>query len=70
MTPDQYRKALAKLGVSQEGAADILGIGKRTSQGYALGESDVPEPLAVLLRLVLAGKITRRDLEKHGPAED
>jgi hypothetical protein len=31
----------------------LLGIGKRTSQGYALGESPVPEPIAKLLRLMV-----------------
>jgi hypothetical protein len=63
MTADQYRAALAKLGLSQEGAAFPLGIGKRTSQGYALGEYPVHQNVAVLLRLLLTGKITIKDVE-------
>ena len=51
MTPTQYKTAIKTLGLSQERAGDWLGIGRRTSQGYALGESPVPEPVAKLLRL-------------------
>jgi hypothetical protein len=53
MTPKQYKAALESLGLSQERAGDWLGIGRRTSQGYALGEYPVPEPIAKLLRLVV-----------------
>lgn len=62
MTPTQYRAALAQLGYSQEGVAELLGIGKRTSQSYALGETPVPRPVELLLRLLVAGKINDRDL--------
>ena len=51
MTPIQYKSAIKALGLSQERAGDWLGIGRRTSQGYALGEYPVPEPVAKLLRL-------------------
>lgn len=51
MTPKQYKAAIEALGLSQERAADWLGIGRRTSQGYAIGETPVPEPVAKLLRL-------------------
>lgn len=53
MTPTQYKAAIKALGLSQERAGDWLGIGRRTSQGYALGEYPVPEPTAKLLRLVV-----------------
>lgn len=35
MTPAQYRAALQRLGLSIVGAADLLGISRRTSQRYA-----------------------------------
>lgn len=35
MTSDQYRKAIAELGLSQVGAAKALGINPRTSRKYA-----------------------------------
>lgn len=63
MTANQYRAAVRKLGFSQEGIAPVLGIGKRTSQGYALGESSIPPATAIVLRLLMAGKITIRDIE-------
>lgn len=53
MTPAEYKAAIKELGLSQERAGVWLGIGKRTSQGYALGEYPVPEPVAKLLRLCI-----------------
>jgi hypothetical protein len=53
MTPHQYKAAIKALGLSQERAGDWLGIGRRTSQGYALGEYPVPEPIAKLLKLMV-----------------
>lgn len=53
MTPTQYRRAIRRLGLSQERAGIWLGISPRASQGYALGEYGVPEPTAKLLRLML-----------------
>lgn len=53
MTPTQYKAAIKALGLSQERVGDWLGIGRRTSQGYALGEYPVPEPVAKLLRLMI-----------------
>ncbi len=53
MTPAQYKTAIAKLGLSQQRAGDWLGVGQRTSQGWALGEYPVPEPVAKLLRLMV-----------------
>jgi hypothetical protein len=45
VTPTEYKAAIKELGLSQERAGVWLGIGKRTSQGYALGEYPVPEPV-------------------------
>jgi hypothetical protein len=62
MTPTQYRTAIAALGLSQERAGLWLGIGKRTSQGYALGEYPVPGPTAKLLRLMVKLKLDPEDV--------
>jgi hypothetical protein len=51
MTPLEYKIAIKALGLTQVKAGKWLGIGARTSQGYALGESSIPEPIAKLLRL-------------------
>lgn len=63
MTPTQYKAAIKSLSLSQERAGDWLGIGRRTSQGYAIGEYPVPEPTAKLLRLVIRLKINPQDVK-------
>ncbi len=65
MTPTQYKAAIKALGLSQEGAGDWLGIGRRTSQGYAIGERPVPQPVAMLLLLMLRMKLDQ-DCFKNG----
>lgn len=63
MTSAQYKTAIKTLGLSQERAGDWLGIGRRTSQGYALGEYPVPEPVAKLLRLCVKLKLSPEDVK-------
>jgi hypothetical protein len=63
MTPSQYKAAIAALGLSQERAGDWLGVGRRTSQGWALGEYPVPEPVAKLLRLCVKMKLDPEDVK-------
>jgi hypothetical protein len=63
MTPTQYKAAIKALGLSQERAGVWLGLGKRTSQGYALGEYPVPEPVAKLLRLCVKMKLKPEDVK-------
>jgi hypothetical protein len=58
MTAKQYRTALEALGLTAYGAAPWLGVALRTSQNYASGQTAVPEPVARLLRLVIALKLT------------
>lgn len=57
MTPDQFRTAIDKLGLSQEGAGLWLGLSRRQGQRYANGEAEIPEPVAKLLRLVIRLKV-------------
>ena len=63
MTPIQYKSAIKALGLSQERAGDWLGIGRRTSQSYALGETRIPEPVAKLLRLMIKLKLKPEEME-------
>lgn len=63
MTSNQYRAALAKLGLSQLAAARLLQADGRTSRRWALGERSIPPTVAVLLRLLLKGKVTAADIE-------
>ena len=62
MTPAQFRSALKKLDISQVKIADALGIDQRTARRYAAGDADIPEPVAIILRLLLSGKIKLEDL--------
>jgi hypothetical protein len=63
MTPKQFQSAIDRLGLSQVGAARLLGADPRTARRWALGERSVPEPVAILLRLMLAGKISADDIQ-------
>lgn len=56
MTPNQYRNHIAALGLSQQGAADFLGVSLRTSHGWANGDP-IPEAVAKLLRLMVRLKL-------------
>jgi hypothetical protein len=64
VTSKQFSAALDRLGLSQLGAARLLKANGRTARRWALGERSVPEPVAILLRLMLAGKITADDIEE------
>lgn len=61
MTAEQYKSAIKSLGLSQHRAADWLGIGRRTSQGFALGEYPVPVAIEKLLKLMVKFKISPED---------
>lgn len=61
MTANQYRAALARLGLSQVGAARLFGVNDVTSRRWA--KSGVHGTVAILLRLLLAKKITVEDIE-------
>ena len=63
MTANQFRTALDRLKLSQLGAARLLGVDGRTARRWALGERAIPTVAAILLRLLVAGKITPRDIE-------
>lgn len=56
MTADEYRYSIERLGLSQVAAAKALGVDPRTSRRWANDERSIPEPVAILLRLMLANK--------------
>ena len=62
MTAKQFQAAIDRLGLPQVGAAKLVGADPRTARRWALGERSVPEPVAIILRLMLAGKITAGDV--------
>lgn len=61
MTANQYRAALKRLDLSQVGAARLFGVNGVTSRRWA--KSGVTGTVSILLRLLVAGKITIADIE-------
>lgn len=60
MTGDQYDRVIAKLGMTQRGAARFLDIGERTSRRFAAGEP-IPRSIEMLLRAMDKHGITPAD---------
>lgn len=59
MTPTEYREALAALSLSQVRAASLFRVDARTSRRWALGEAAVPRVVALALRSMVAGGVTK-----------
>ena len=67
MTAKQFRDALDRLKLSQLGAAKLFQSNDRTVRRWAIGERAVPVTVAIMLKLMLAGKITEADIKAvHG----
>ena len=64
MTASQFRAALGRLSLTQDGAAEVLGLSMRSVHGYANG-APVPEPVARLLRLMIQREIETGEVH-HG----
>ncbi len=54
MTPDQFRVALADLGLSQAGFARLAMVDARTVRRWCDGTRAVPGPVVALLRVMMA----------------
>lgn len=64
MTPTQFRAALNRLGLTQVGAARLFDVDGRTARRWIAGDLPVPTAVAVLINLLLSGKIQISDIEK------
>jgi len=64
MTANQYRAALDHLGLTQVGAARLFRVGERTSRRWA--ETGIEGTAEILLRLMLAGKVSATDIQSLG----
>jgi ABC-type amino acid transport system permease subunit len=62
MNSAEYRAAIEALGLNQTTAAAWLGISRRQSAAYAIGESSVPPPTAMLLELCVRLGIRPEDV--------
>ena len=61
ITPQQYRIALQKLGLSIRGAGRVLGVTSRQSFRYAGGQTEIPDTIARLIRCYLRNGIPASD---------
>lgn len=64
MTSKQYRTAIAKLGLTQAQAAEMLGVSIRTSSSYANGKA-IPVATAKLLTVMLKLRLTPDDVKNN-----
>lgn len=64
MTAVQFRSALDRLALSQLGAARLFQSNDRTVRRWAIGERSVPIGIAIVLRLMVSGKIAVKDVER------
>lgn len=62
MTPTQLQAALDRLGSSQRSAGRWLGVGERQVRRWIAGSSTIPEPVAILLGLMVDHDIKPQDL--------
>lgn len=58
MTHADFRQTIERLGLSQTGVSRALGVSDRHVRRWIAGDTQVPEPIAKLLRLMAAGKLT------------
>jgi hypothetical protein len=64
MAPNELERALWTLDITQQKAARLLGHDERTMRRWVAGESAIPSTVAILVRLLIAGKITAADVVK------
>jgi hypothetical protein len=57
-----FRRAIERLGLTQAGAAALVGRSPRASRRWAAGEVPIAE--AIVLQLLLDGKISMEDVEQ------
>ena len=67
LTPRQFKMAIRALGLSQARAAKLCGYYPGTAKKWAGGARKVPAPVAIILRLMLAGELTAEQLENIAP---
>jgi transcriptional regulator with XRE-family HTH domain len=62
MTSEQLRSTIESLGITQAGAARLLGVAARTMRYWLAGKREIPTASAILLRLLDRNRVTFRDV--------
>ena len=68
MTPDDFRATLARLDLSQVGAARLFGVDDRTARRWACDEAPIPAAVAILLALLDSGAISVAQVRAAHPS--
>jgi len=65
VTPKQFKVALGRLGLTQVGFGRLIGYGEDGSnvRKWISGRGIIPPVVAIIVRLMLAGKISVADIE-------
>jgi hypothetical protein len=58
MTPDQYRQAIAAVGLNQEQSGQFFGRGRLAGQRWSLGRLQIPYAVQWSLEYMVAHKVT------------
>ena len=61
-TPKAYAEVIAKLGLTQIGAAAFLQVGDRTSRRWIEGKSRIPHAVALLLSHMVQNNLKPEDM--------
>jgi hypothetical protein len=64
MTSAELRAILGQLKITQGAAARLLGHHSRSMERWTAGDRQIPPTLAIVLRLLAAGRITADDIER------
>jgi DNA-binding transcriptional regulator YiaG len=63
VSPDELVQALRELDLTQQGFARLMGHGERVVRYWIAGERSIPQGIAILVRLLVAGRISVADIE-------
>jgi DNA-binding transcriptional regulator YiaG len=64
MSPLELRTILQHLGLTQAGAAAVLGVSERAVRSWASGFRNIPAAEQKLLRLMLDGTLTAEQVQR------
>jgi DNA-binding transcriptional regulator YiaG len=68
VTPAELQDTMRRLGLSQIGAASLLRVNVRTVRRWQDGDVPVPFAVAVVLRMLVDGRLTLRDISSSAGA--
>jgi DNA-binding transcriptional regulator YiaG len=67
MTPVELHAALESLNLTYQQLARLLGYDERTVRYWLAGDRGIPSAVAILVRLLISGKTSFRDVDKAKP---